>query len=255
MQERRPILKGVYILPNLFTTASLFTGFWAIILAANGRFEGSAWAILFSGLMDGLDGKVARLTNTTSEFGVQYDSLTDLVAFGVAPGFMAYAWQLKTFGRTGMAAAFLFAACAALRLARFNISTGVTPKKFFVGISTTASGAVLASFVLFQRYVPHFLEGAVPLSALLLTVCVALLMVSRVRYYAFKEFGAFTAHRYRYMVIAMLIFVVLMSAPKLWCFLLGFTYLLSGPVYSYIILPRRARAAQALQPEETRPPA
>ena len=115
MQDKLPIHKGVYILPNLFTTASLFTGFMAIIWASQGRFGLSALGILFSALMDGLDGKVARLTRTTSEFGVQYDSLADLTAFGVAPGFMVYFWQLHTFGRLGIAAAFLFATCSALQ--------------------------------------------------------------------------------------------------------------------------------------------
>ncbi len=234
------VRRGIYILPNLFTTASLFTGFMAIIWASNGKFEWSAMAILFSALMDGLDGKVARLTGTASEFGVQYDSLADLVAFGVAPGFMAYAWMLDGFGRTGAAVAFLFATCGALRLARFNVaaSSGGS-KKFFIGLPIPAAGCTLAALVFFAPYLPDLLQGAVPGFCLLLTGILGVLMVSRVRYYSFKEYGFLRTHRYRSMVTAILLFSMIMAEPKLFGFLLFFFYIVVGVVYTFFLLPKK----------------
>ena len=140
----KPVPRGVYILPNLFTTASLFAGFFSIILAFKGQFDMAAWAILVGAAMDGLDGKVARLTGTASQFGIEYDSLADDVTFGVAPGLLAYAWQLHNFGRLGLAVAFLFCGCAALRLARFNVGVSTTSKRFFVGLPSPACACVMA---------------------------------------------------------------------------------------------------------------
>lgn len=240
MQDKLPVHKGVYILPNLFTTASLFTGFMAIVWAAEGHFEWSAMGILFSALMDGLDGKVARLTRTASEFGVQYDSLADLAAFGVAPGFMVYFWLLRDFGRVGLAAAFLFATCSALRLARFNVASAAgASKKFFIGIPTPAAGCTLATLVFFVPHLPDFVQGVVPGFALILTTLLGFLMVSRVRYYAFKEFGFITAHRFSSMVTAILLFVLITSAPKLLGFLVFFGYIVSGLVYTFVLLPKK----------------
>ncbi len=241
MEEKKvPIHKGVYILPNLFTTASLFTGFLAVIWAADGQFEHCAAAILFSALMDGLDGKVARLTHTASEFGIQYDSLADLVAFGVAPGFMAYFWMLEDYGRLGIAAAFLFAACGALRLARFNVGAtlGGGSKKFFVGLPIPAGGCTLATLVFFQSYVPQFAQGLMPGFCLALTLFLGFLMVSRVRYHAFKEYGFISARPFSSMVTAILLFALIISAPKLLGFLVFLGYIVSGLVYTFVILPR-----------------
>ncbi|CAK7008472.1 MAG: hypothetical protein DELT_00344 [Desulfovibrio sp.] len=241
MQEKLPIRKGVYILPNLFTTASLFTGFMAIVWASQGEFEMSAMGILFSALMDGLDGKVARLTNSSSEFGVQYDSLADLAAFGVAPGFMIYAWMLRDFGSYGTTAAFLFATCSALRLARFNVAaSGGGSKKFFTGLPTPAAGCTLATLVFFQPYLPQFMQGLVPGFSLVLTILLAFLMVSRVRYYSFKEFGFLTAHKFRSMVTAILLFTLIIAAPKVLGFLIFFGYIVAGLIYTFVLLPKKA---------------
>lgn len=252
--NKQLVRKGIYILPNLFTTASIFTGFMAIIWAAKGAaiadaggaahnwFEWSAMAVLFSALMDGLDGKVARLTGTSSEFGVQYDSLADLVAFGVAPGFMAYAWMLHAYGRIGAAIGFLFATCGALRLARFNVAAaGGASKKFFIGLPIPAAGCTLASLVFFTPYLPDFVSPVIPGFCLLLTVLLALLMVSRVRYYSFKEYGFLRTHRYRSMVTVIVLFSLIMADPKLFGFLLFFTYIIVGIVYTFVLLPRKAR--------------
>ena len=247
MQAEKPVRRGVYILPNLFTTASLFTGFLALILATRGSVEGAALAILFSALMDGLDGKVARLTNTASEFGIQYDSLADLVAFGVAPAFTCWAWMLNGYGKLGVGVAFLYVACTALRLARFNVNVNVVSKKFFVGLPCPAAGCALAMFILFSSYLPGWLEARVAFLALVVTFIMALLMVSRVRYFAFKEYGFLRAHAFSYMVVALLIFVLILSQPVVFGFILGTIYILSGPVYTFIILPRRNRLGSLAQ--------
>ncbi len=241
MQTEKPLRRGVYILPNLFTTASLFTGFLSMLLAVQGSIESAAVAILFSAFMDGLDGKVARLTNSASDFGIQYDSLADLVAFGVAPAFLAWIWNLNHYGRLGTGVAFLLVACAALRLARFNVSTAAVGKRFFVGLPSPTAGCSVALFILFSPYLPGWLEGQIPLLMLCLTFVVALLMVSRVRYFSFKEYGFLKTHAFSSMVTALLVFVLVLSEPRLICFLLCVAYLVSGPVYTFIILPRRSR--------------
>ena len=240
-EENKPVAsvvrRGVYILPNLFTTASLLAGFWAMLLAVAGDVETAALAILFGAFMDGLDGKVARLTNTGSAFGLQYDSLADLVSFGVAPAFLIWNWQLGSYGNVGVGVALLFVACTALRLARFNISTG---RKFFTGLSSTAGGCTLALFVLFVPYLPAWMDKALPALSLFVTFAVALLMVSRVRYFAFKEYGFLKTHPFSSLVTALLLFVLLLSEPKLLGFLTAVFYILSGLFYTYVLLPRRS---------------
>ena len=218
MQEEKPVRRGVYILPNLFTTASLFTGFLAMLLAVQGNIEGSALAILFSALMDGLDGKVARLTNTASEFGIQYDSLADLVAFGVAPAFTSWMWVLEGYGKLGIGVAFLYVACTALRLARFNVCVTTVSKKFFVGLPCPAAGCAVAMFILFSSYLPSWLEARTPFLGLVVTFVMALLMVSRVRYFSFKEYGFLKTHAFSSMISALLVFVLILSQPVVFGF-------------------------------------
>jgi CDP-diacylglycerol--serine O-phosphatidyltransferase len=238
----RSARKGVYILPNMLTVASLFCGFMGILWAIEGRFELTSLAILVSCLFDGLDGKVARLTGTSSDFGVQLDSLCDLVAFGVAPAIMIYQWELHAFGRLGIMASFLMVACGALRLARFNVQTATGSKKFFVGLPIPAAGCVVATLFMFVPYVPEdFARAVMPKACLVLTYLLSFLMVSRVRYLSFKEFGLIKAHPFRAMVTAILLFVLVASEPKLLGFLFFFGYMLSGLVYTFLILPRRSR--------------
>lgn len=235
--------RSVYILPNLFTMASLFAGFLGALWAIEGLFDMTAMAILVSCLFDGLDGKVARLTGTSSEFGVQFDSLADLVAFGVSPAIMVYQWQLFRFGRLGILAAFMLVACGALRLARFNIMSGksVSSKKFFIGLPIPAAGCMIALFFMFEPYLPDELAAVViPKACLILVYVLSFLMVSRVRYASFKEFGLVKAHPFSAMVTAMLLFVVVASEPWLIGFLLFSAYLISGPFYTFFVLPRRA---------------
>ena len=242
---KKPVARGFYILPNLFTTGSLFCGFFSIILAFSDRFDHAAWAILFGAVLDGFDGKVARLTGTASQFGVEYDSLADDVTFGVAPGILAYAWQLHQFGRLGLAVAFLFCGCAALRLARFNVGVSTTSKRFFVGLPSPACACVMACFVLFMPYFPSFLEGALPAITMAISIIVPLLMVSRVRYFSFKEFDFVKAHPFPAMVATLFTASLLFSMPRLFCFLILMAYVISGPAYTIWL----ARKGRKLDPE------
>jgi CDP-diacylglycerol--serine O-phosphatidyltransferase len=247
MQERPvPRHKSVYILPNLFTTASLFAGFWGILGAAKGTSAGftfCALAILFSALMDALDGKVARLTNTASEFGVQYDSLADLVAFGVAPAFMIYQYALHNFKMWGVAVAFLFMVCGALRLARFNTTATTADKRFFTGLPTPAAGCALASLVLINPSLPEFLQNGIGYLAFFYAAGLAFLMVSRIRYASFKELGAFKAYPFRSMVFAIALFALMVADFKVFVFLSLLGYVVSGLVHTFVVLPRMAHIA------------
>ncbi len=248
MQHHHPTPrhKSVYILPNLFTTASLFAGFLGMLNAAKGTpegFEFCALAVLFSALMDALDGKVARLTNTASEFGVQYDSLADLAAFGVAPAFMMHQYALFVFGTWGVAVAFLFTVCGALRLARFNVTSSTANKRFFTGLPIPAAGCTLACIVLIAPSLPFFLQNVLAPVALFCTAAIAFLMVSRIRYASFKEFGAFKAHPFRSMVFVIALFALVVANPKEFGSLLLFGYIISGLIYTFAVLPRMARSA------------
>lgn len=246
-----PRHKGVYILPNLFTTASLFLGFMGMIWAIEGLYEHTALCILGSCLFDGLDGKVARLTNTTSEFGVQFDSLADLVAFGATPALTMYLWQLHTFGTLGIMASFLLIACGALRLARFNVQTAVTSKKFFVGLPIPAQASTLATLILFAPHLPEaWITEVLPTAALVLVYILSFLMVSTMRYASFKEYGFIKAHPFSSMVTVILLFVMVASRPKMLGFLFFLGYLVSGPIYTLFVLsPRSSKLLRESQKE------
>jgi len=245
-----PRHKGVYILPNLFTTASLFLGFMGMIWAIEGLYENSALCILGSCLFDGLDGKVARLTNTTSEFGVQFDSLADLVAFGATPALTVYLWQLHTFGTLGLMASFLLIACGALRLARFNVQSAVTSKKFFVGLPIPAQASTLATLILFAPHLPpNWFAEVLPTACLVLVYVLSFLMVSTMRYASFKEYGFIKAHPFSSMVTVILLFVMVASRPKMLGFLFFLGYLVSGPIYTMFILS--PRSSKLVSPKET----
>jgi CDP-diacylglycerol--serine O-phosphatidyltransferase len=237
-----PRHKSVYLLPNLLTTASLFIGFLGLTWAIQGDFVSCALCILASCVFDGLDGKVARLTNSTSEFGVQLDSLADLVAFGVVPAVMTYLWVLEGFGRLGLIAAFLFMACGALRLARFNVQTATTSKKHFVGLPIPAAACTLATLVLFTVYLPEsVVETMLPTFTLALVYVLSFFMVSTIRFYSFKELSAFTAHPFSWMVTAILVFSLVASRPRLLGFIIFLGYLVSGPLYTLFLLSRRGK--------------
>jgi CDP-diacylglycerol--serine O-phosphatidyltransferase len=239
IQPARPRPRGIYLLPNLFTTGGLFGGFYAIIAAAQGNFAVACIAIFIAAVLDGIDGRVARMTNTQSEFGVQYDSLADLVSFGMAPALVMYHWALSSmkldgaaFGKAGWLVAFLYAACAALRLARFNSQVAQVDKRWFIGLASPAAAGLMASFV----WTCHDLGLAgtdLRYAAAVVTVLAGLLMVSRVRYNSFKGSGQ-GVHGERVPFVAIVIAVAVLIA--LWIdpprVLLAATmlYALSGPV-------------------------
>jgi len=234
---RRPRGRGIYLLPNLFTSGGLFAGFFAIIAASQGRFEAACVAIFVAGVLDGVDGRVARLTNTQSEFGVQYDSLADLVSFGMAPALVMYYWALSalrldgvTAGKIGWLAAFLYAACAALRLARFNSQVAQVDKRWFVGLASPAAAGLMAGFV----WTCHDLQlrGAdLRYGALALTVAAALLMVSRIRYTSFKGSGGARGERVPFfaIVVAIAVLIALVLDPPRVLLAAAGLYALSGP--------------------------
>ena len=250
-EKALPRHKGVYILPNLFTTASLFLGFMGMIWAIEGLYEYCALCILGSCLFDGLDGKVARLTNTTSEFGVQFDSLADLVAFGATPALTVYLWQLHSFGTLGLMASFLLIACGALRLARFNVQSAVTSKKFFVGLPIPAQASSLATLILFAPHLPEaWIANVLPTACLVLVYVLSFLMVSTMRYASFKEYGFIKAHPFSSMVTVILLFVMVASRPKMLGFLFFLGYLISGPIYTlFVLFPRSTKLLRESQKE------
>lgn len=242
--------RGIYLLPNMLTTLSMFLGFLSMAWAGQGRFEDACMAILASALMDGLDGKVARLTNTASEFGVQYDSLADLVAFGLAPAMLFWHWQLANLGRLGLAVAFIFAACGALRLARFNVSVQAVGKRFFIGLPIPAGGCTLVTFVFFAPLLPDGFGALVPYLSLGIALGTGILMVSRVRYFSFKEYDFLRAHPVRSMLAFLFLLAILVSMPRLFAFAYCLLYITGGLVYTFYVLPRRNRQLlRALTPQ------
>jgi CDP-diacylglycerol--serine O-phosphatidyltransferase len=225
-----PLRKGVYIVPNLFTSTGLFAGFYSVICTLNEQYWLAAVMILVAQLCDMLDGRIARLTRSSSSFGVQYDSLADLVAFGVAPGILVYQWALRTWGRWGWLAASLYVTCGALRLARFNVQIASVEKRHFVGLPIPAAAAVIASTVLLYYWLGGEGETGKHIMMLLVIFAVAGLMVSEIKYYSFKEIRFH--HRHPFPVLLLLIALIYMTVgqPEVMLFLGMATYALSGPV-------------------------
>jgi CDP-diacylglycerol--serine O-phosphatidyltransferase len=229
--------KGIYLLPNLFTTAALFSGFYAIIAAINGKFEIAAIAIFIAMVLDGLDGRVARLTNTESEFGAQYDSLADLVSFGLAPSLVVYLWALVhmkdvglAWGKLGWMAAFIYVACAALRLARFNVQHEVADKRYFIGLPSPASAALMVGMV----WVFNDLDVAgksIQLPALVMTLFAGLLMVSNVKFHSFKDFDFRSKVPHLFVLGIALAFALTAIDPPKVLFAVFLLYAISGPVF------------------------
>jgi len=224
--------KGIYILPNLFTTASLFMGFYSIIASIQGKYFLAAIAILVSLVFDGVDGRIARITNTTSKFGAEYDSLADLIAFGVAPSLLAYTWAMFFDGKLGWMAGFLFLACGALRLARFNIQIGLIDSKYFNGLPIPAAACVIATTVIFFDHIGF--EGTFHnpyYSILILVVILALLMVSNIKYYSFKKMNLRSRIPFKILLIAIGIFLILYYKPEIMAFVIILGYAISGPLW------------------------
>lgn len=255
MPVRPPPHRGIYLLPNLVTTGAMFAGFYAIVASIGGRYTDAAIAVFIAAVLDGLDGRVARLTGTQTEFGVQYDSLSDLISFGLAPALVMYTWSLSAlaaygplWGKFGWASAFIYVACAALRLARFNTQVGVADKRYFQGLASPASAGVCMSFVWAVDKIG--LPGSefcfvTPVVA----VVTGLLMVSRFRYFSFKSLPLGERGRvpFGWMVGAVLL-LALLILDTAWVLLIGFmVYLLSGPIWTVwgLATHRRARRSVA----------
>ena len=225
--------KGIYILPNLITMGNMFCGFYSILAAFNQLYEISAIAIIVAGVFDFMDGKIARITNTSSDFGVQFDSLSDLLSFGVAPAVLIYAWALRPFGRIGWAAAFLFVICAALRLARFNIQVKTTESSHFAGLPTPAAAGVLVTMVLaYYRFWEGMPEKS--LFVMLVTYFSGFLMVSTLKYRSLKEIDFKKRHPFSILVAASLFMFVLASEPQITLVVIGFSYALSSPAKKFM---------------------
>lgn len=221
--------KGIYLLPNLLTTAGLFSGFFAIVSSMNGHFEHAAIAIFIAMIFDGLDGRVARMTNTQSEFGAEYDSMADMVSFGIAPGLVAYNWALSGLGKFGWLAAFVFVAGAALRLARFNTQIGVADKRFFQGLASPAAAAVIASLVWLGT--EYQIDGHdIGLIIGVITIITGLLMVSNFRYNSFKDVDWKGKVNFIVVLLIVLVFVVVAASPAELLTAVFILYAASGPV-------------------------
>jgi len=224
--------RGIYLLPNLFTTAALFSGFYAIVMAMNQRFVDSALAIFVAMFLDWSDGRVARLTHTQSEFGAQYDSLSDMVCFGAAPALVIYEWALKDLGRFGWIAAFVYCAGAALRLARFNTNIDVVDKRFFQGLPSPAAAALVAGFLWLasDNKIP-VADYGIPWVAAFLTLYAGLTMVVNVPFYSFKVVNLRRSVPFAVILLIVLGFVLISTDPPIVLFLLFVAYGLSGYVY------------------------
>jgi CDP-diacylglycerol--serine O-phosphatidyltransferase len=221
--------RGVYILPNLFTTASIFLGFYAILSASQGQFVRAAICIVVAHICDGLDGRIARLTNTTSAFGVQYDSLADLVAFGVSPAVLIYYWALQPFGAWGWLAASLFVVCGALRLARFNAQAAVSKSIDFIGLPIPAAADLLAATVLLYDYFDVPADSSRYVLVPILVYSLALLMVSNVPYYSFKDINVRSRQPFSMLVAAVILVMLIIAEPQIMLFGGMFGYAVSGP--------------------------
>ncbi len=220
--------KGVHILPSLFTTGNVFCGFYAFVAVLNEQFYLAAWAIVAGMIFDGLDGRIARLTKTTSAFGQQYDSLADIITFGMAPALLAYSWVLKPFGRLGWMAAFLFLLCATLRLARFNVSKPEIRGEYFIGLPSPASAVVIASIVI--AFEDLFATRMNPFIMVMVVYTLAFLMVSNIKYPAFKKFDFKKRVVFSRFLFVILFIYVLATIPRVALFILGITYAVIGPI-------------------------
>ena len=232
-EKRENLRKGVYILPNLITAAGIFAGFYVIIAATDGHYNRAAWFILLAAIFDGLDGKVARLTGTSSKFGVELDSLADVISFGVAPGVLLYLWALRPFGKLGWLAAFLYVICGALRLARFNVQVSTVESRRFIGIPIPAAACIVATCVLLFYELGG--TGTIKMfSMVVLVFILALLMISNVKYLSLKDPELFKRQPFLILVGAIILLIVVVARPEVMLFLVGMAYMVSGPITSFL---------------------
>lgn len=233
--------KGIYVLPNSITLCGLFFGFYAILSSFKGSYIHGAWAILIAMVFDGLDGWVARVTHSTTRFGIELDSLSDLVAFGVAPAVLVYSWSLQNFGRVGWGACFLFVICGALRLARYNVQMGSEERKAFTGLPIPGAATVVASLVLFHN---EIWKGELPgrnYLILILIFILSILMVSTLRYHGLKEIDPKKRKPFWLLVLLVIVFVLLFMHPEIMMFIFSTTYMMWGIIETAIILYKKRK--------------
>lgn len=228
----KPKPRGIYLLPNLLTTAGLFSGFYAVVMSMNGQFENAAIAIFVAMIFDGLDGRVARMTNTQSAFGAEYDSMADMVSFGVAPALVAYNFGLSELGKFGWLAAFIFVAGAALRLARFNTQVGIADKNYFQGLASPAAAAVISGMVWVS--IDYDISGhSYGVIVAIITGLSGLLMVSNFKYNSFKEVDWSGKVPFVALLLIMMVFIIVATAPSLVLFIVFVLYAIAGPINTF----------------------
>jgi CDP-diacylglycerol--serine O-phosphatidyltransferase len=228
-------MRKIYIIPNLVTTANLFCGYSSITSAIHGDFQAAAWFILAAAVFDMLDGRIARLARATSAFGVQYDSLSDLISFGLAPAILLYQWALEPFGRLGLLASFLYLCCAALRLARFNVNTAIVSKAFFQGVASPIAAGCVATFVIFHLATGLPSEESLvsrELVALVQALALASLMVSSIPFPSFKELNWRSRSSFGYLMIAVMTLILIAIRPEVTLFLVTALYILASLVWN-----------------------
>lgn len=248
---RRRRSRGIYVLPNLFTTSALFAGFYSVIEAHRGDFRVAAIAILVAMILDGFDGRVARMTGTTTEFGAEYDSMADMVSFGLAPAYLMFAFSLETltearFGQLGWVVAFVYTACCGLRLARFNVAVGTADKRFFQGLACPTAAVINAALVLVVTDLGRTGADIVALASVV-TLVTGLLMVSNFPYYSFKDLGASRKHPFAVALAVLLILVITAIDPPKMILVAATLYALSGPIWTGVRLARRRNRIAARQ--------
>ena len=242
MTANKKVKRGVYLLPNVLTTFGLFAGFFAIILATRGQYADAAVAIFVAMLWDGLDGRVARLTNTQSEFGAQYDSMADMISFGVAPALLMYFWQFSDMGKAGWLAAFVYTAAGALRLARFNTQISNEDKRYFQGLPSPAAAALIAGLVWAKQSIGVTdYDQYLTIISWIILVGAGVLMVSNVRYYSFKDINLKGRSSFKFLLIATLILIVVTVWPSAILFVFFLAYALSGLIMTMIEVRKKRR--------------
>ena len=231
-------MRKIYIVPNFVTTANMFCGFYSIVASIHQDYLTAAWAIIAASVFDMLDGRIARLAKATSQFGVEYDSLSDLISFGVAPGILLYQWALEPFGRLGWLASFLFVACGALRLARFNVNSGALPKGYFQGLPIPMAAGIVATFIIFTQSLDLIVSNHWVVIAL--TFGLASLMVSTIRFPSFKELNWRSRASFGYLMTGVLSMILIAAKPEIMLFLIGSTYVGLSLAWNVVLSVRKS---------------
>ncbi len=238
--------RGVYLLPNLFTLAALFAGFYGVIAGMSGNFDEAGWAILIAGVCDGLDGRIARLTGTQSAFGAEFDSLADVISFGMAPSLLMFTWAFQPLGQLGWAASFMFVSCAALRLARYNVQLGTVNKRFFLGLQSPVAAGIVTGIPWVGFHYALEVTLFISYFCAFVTIFTGLLMISNYQYFSFKELNFKGTVPYMVFVFTIVLLVVIAQNPHEMLFSMCVIYALSGPV-GWIRKQMRGKKAEKLE--------